>query len=72
MLYWTIYISRNFNKSLDGLCLAHLCGPIYISRNFNKSLDTVPCPRALLIYISRNFNKSLDFKATANAMLSST
>ena len=34
-----IYISRNFNKSLDPRVRAVAGAGIYISRNFNKSLD---------------------------------
>ena len=55
-----IYISRNFNKSLD-LKLSSGSGHIYISRNFNKSLDKkIFYLHRNSIYISRNFNKSLD------------
>ena len=58
-----IYISRNFNKSLDVLRELGLHIEIYISRNFNKSLDFFALFCAHDIYISRNFNKSLDKSA---------
>ena len=58
-----IYISRNFNKSLDATTHGDTSVLIYISRNFNKSLDIALKLRGARIYISRNFNKSLDTQA---------
>ena len=69
---WTkIYISRNFNKSLDR-GRPEAGEDIYISRNFNKSLDVDTINRMLAIYISRNFNKSLDLQIGAPKRTSST
>ena len=39
MTSFYIYISRNFNESLDKISTISIFTEIYISRNFNESLD---------------------------------